>query len=80
MLLQNVAATWYVQQSEEVKKKWQTLLSQLVDVTQTALQQLQTMKQQPLKPVAQFAVKLNQLFLRADLAMSEKIKLFFTLS
>ena len=72
-----------VQQTEEVKQNWQTLRSQLIqnfahqDVTQTALQQLQTMKQQPLEPVAQFAVKLNQLLLRADPTMSEKMKLFF---
>ena len=83
MLLQNVAATWYVQQSKEVKQNWQTLRSQLIlnfvlqDLTQTALQQLQIMKQQPLEPVAQFAVKLNQLLLRADPTISEKMKLFF---
>ena len=82
-LLQNVAATWNVQQSEEVKQNRRTPRSQLIqnfahqDITQTALQKLQTMKQQPFEPVAQFAVKLNQLLLRADPAMSGKMKLLF---
>jgi hypothetical protein len=35
------------------------------------------LKQQPLEPVAQFAVKLNQLLSRADPVMLEKMKLFF---
>ena len=83
-LLQSSATTWYiVQQSKEVKQNWQTLRSQLIlnfvlqDLTQTALQQLQIMKQQPLEPLAEFAVKLNQLLLRADPTMSEKMKLFY---
>jgi hypothetical protein len=46
------------------------------NITQTALRQLTSLKQQPSELVAQFVVKLNQL-LRADPAMSEEMKLFF---
>ena len=47
------------------------------NVTQTALQQLQVIKQQQNEPVAQFAVRFNQLLLRAGPTMSEDMKLFF---
>ena len=82
-LLENVAATWFIQQPEHIKQDWHTIKVQLIqnfaqqNITQTALQQLQSLKQQQHEPVAQFAVKLNQLFLRADPTMSEEMKLFF---
>ncbi|MCO5574434.1 hypothetical protein L7F22_028219 [Adiantum nelumboides] len=47
------------------------------NVTQTALQQLNALKQHQHEPVAQFAIKMNHLLLRADPAMSEEMKLFF---
>ena len=49
------------------------------DVTQTTLQQLDTLRQQPHEPVAQFAVKLKQLLLRVDPHMKETMKLYFLL-
>ena len=82
-LLDNVAATWYIQQPDATKANWQLLKAALIqsfahqNIMQTALQQLTSLKQQPSEPVAQFAVKLNQLLLRADPAMSEEMKLFF---
>ncbi|MCO5561146.1 hypothetical protein L7F22_014767 [Adiantum nelumboides] len=47
------------------------------NITQTALQQLNALCQQQHEPVNQFAVKMNQLLLRANAAMSEEMKLFF---
>ena len=82
-LFENVAATWFIQQQEDTKRNWSALKSILIqnfahqNMTQTALQQLQVLKQQLSEPVAQFAVKLNQLLLRADPTMSEEMKLFF---
>ena len=84
-VLEHVAATWFIQQPEEIKRDWPYLREQLVqqfannDVTQTALQQLDTLRQQPLEPVAQFAVKLKQLLLRVDPHMKETMKLYFLL-
>ena len=82
-LLENVAATWFIQQQEEVKQNWSEVKRKLIqnfanqDVTQTALQQLQSLRQQQHEPVPQFAIKLNQLLMRADPTMSEEMKLFF---
>ena len=80
-----MAATWFIQQHEEIKRDWPYLHEQLVqqfannDVTQTTLQQLDTLRQQPHEPVAQFAVKLKQLLLRVDPHMKETMKLYFLL-
>ncbi|KAH7292328.1 hypothetical protein KP509_29G062100 [Ceratopteris richardii] len=77
------SATWFIQQPEEIKVDWPSLKTLLIqnfahqNITQTALQQLTSFKQQQLEPVAQFAVKLNQLLLWADPTMSEEMKLFF---
>ncbi|MCO5582964.1 hypothetical protein L7F22_036867 [Adiantum nelumboides] len=82
-LLEGVASTWYIQQSQEVKQDWHILKSMLIqdfahnNITETALQQLKSLKQQHQEPVAQFAVKMTQLLLRADPTMSEEMKLFF---
>ncbi|KAI5056196.1 hypothetical protein GOP47_0029717 [Adiantum capillus-veneris] len=82
-LFEGVAATWFVQQPEAVKHDWHVLKALLVhnfahqNITQTALQQPNTLRQQQHKPVAQFAVKLNQLLLCANATMSEEMKLFF---
>ena len=81
--MDNVAATWFLQLPEEAKNNWSTIKTQLIqsfahqNITQTALQQLTTLKQQQLEPVAQFVVKLNQLLLRANPTMSKEMKLFF---
>ena len=81
--MDNVAAIWFLQLPEEAKNNWSTIKAQLIqsfahqNITQTALQQMSTLKQHQLEPVAQFAVKLNQLILRADPTMSEEMKLFF---
>ena len=48
-VLEHVAATWFIQQPEEIKRDWPYLREQLVqqfannDVTQTTLQQLDTL-------------------------------------
>ena len=82
-LLDNVAATWFMQQSKESKGDWQTLKAMLIknfshqNITRTTLQQLQTLRQQQSEPITQFAIKLNQLLLRADTKMLEEMKLFF---
>ncbi|MCO5577459.1 hypothetical protein L7F22_031291 [Adiantum nelumboides] len=82
-LLEGVAATWFIQQQEDIKGDWQVLKALLIQnfayqtITQTALQQLNALKQQQLEPVAQFVVKMNQLLLRADPTMFEDMKLFF---
>lgn len=82
-VFEGVAATWFIQQPEEVKFNWGMLKALLIqnfahqNITQTALHQLTSLKQQQFEPVAQFTVKLNQLLLRADPAMSEEMKLFF---
>ena len=82
-VLDNVAATWYIQQPDATKSNWQLLKAAVIqnfahqNITQTALQQLTSLKQQPSEPVAQFAVKLNQLLLCADPAMSEEMNFFF---
>ena len=82
-LFDNIAATWYLQQEESTKTNWCEIKTRLIenfahrDITQTALQQLQTLKQQQNEPVAQFAVKMNQLLIRADPKMSEEMRLFF---
>ena len=84
-VLENVAATWFIQQPEEVKQDWSYLREQLVqhftnnDITQTALQQLGNMHQQTHEPIAQFAVRLKQLLLRVDPNMKETMKLYFML-
>ena len=84
-VLENVAATWFIQQPEEVKQDWSYLHEQLVqhfannDITQTNLQQLGNMRQQTHEPVAQFVVKLKQLLLRVDPNMKETMKLYFIL-
>ena len=49
------------------------------NVTQSVLQQLNSLWQQPNEPVAQFAVKLKQLLLRVDPNMKETMKLYFLL-
>ncbi|KAH7365316.1 hypothetical protein KP509_18G020500 [Ceratopteris richardii] len=61
ILFKHLAATWITQQPEQIK----------------ALPQLTMLKQQQLEPVAQFAIKLNQLLLRADPMILEEMKLFF---
>ena len=82
-LLENVAATWYVQQASEVTENWVILRDLLVqnfahqNSAQTALQQLETLQQQAHEPVGQFGVRLNQLLVRADPTMPEHVKLFF---
>ncbi|MCO5597952.1 hypothetical protein L7F22_052039 [Adiantum nelumboides] len=82
-LLEGVAATWFVQEGDQVKGEWHILKSMLIqnfahqNITQSALQQLNALKQQQHEPVAQFAVKMNQLLIRADPAMSKEMKLFF---
>ena len=82
-LLENVAATWYVQQSSDVTENWVRLRGLLVqnfahqNSAQTALQQLETLQQQAHEPVGQFGVRLNQLLIRADPTMPEHVKLFF---
>ena len=82
-LLENVAATWYVQQANEVTENWVILRDLLVqnfahqNSAQTALQQLETLQQQAHEPVGQFGVRLNQLLVRADPTMPEHVKLFF---
>ena len=84
-VLEHVAATWFIQQPEEIKNDWHYLREQLIqhfannDVTQSALQQLNSLRQQPNEPVAQFAVKLKQLLLRVDPNMKETMKLYFLL-
>ena len=84
-VLEHVAATWFIQQPEEIKNDWPYLREQLIqhfannDVTQSALQQLNSLRQQPNEPVAQFAVKLKQLLLRVDPNMKETMKLYFLL-
>ena len=81
-LFENIAATWFVQQSEATKESWQLIKTQLIenfahqDVAQTALQQLQHLRQQHQEPVSQFGVKLNQLLRLIDPKMSDKMKLF----
>lgn len=83
MLLEGVAATWFIQQQEYIKRDWHVLKALLIqnfthqNITQTALQQLNALKQQQFEPVAQFAVKMTQLLLRADPTKSEDMKLFF---
>ncbi|MCO5578501.1 hypothetical protein L7F22_032344 [Adiantum nelumboides] len=82
-LLEGIAATWFIQQQDDIKGDWSIIKSLLIqnfahqNVTQAALQQLNALKQQQSEPVAQFAVKMNQLLLRADPTMSEEMKLFF---
>ncbi|MCO5578637.1 hypothetical protein L7F22_032481 [Adiantum nelumboides] len=82
-LLKGVAATWFVQQPVDVKGDWNLLETLLIqnfahqNIMQTTLQQLKTLCQQQHQPVAEFAVKLNQLLLRVDATMSEEMKLFF---
>ena len=49
------------------------------DVTQTSPHQLNNMRQQPHKPVAQFAVKMKQLLILVDPNMRETMKLYFFL-
>ena len=84
-VLEHVAATWFIQQPEEIKQNWTYLREQLIqhfannDVTQTALQQLNNLRQQAHEPVAQFAVKMKQLLLRVDPNMKETMKLYFLL-
>ena len=83
ILFDNVAATWFIQQSEDVKQNWIAIREKLIqnfahqNITQSALQQLQNLRQQQAEPVAQFAVKFNQLLFRADAKMSKEMKLFF---
>lgn len=82
-LLEGIAATWFVQQTDQVKYSWPLIKQLLVqnfaqqNITQSALQQLHQLKQGLQEPVAQFAVKFNQLILRADPTMSEDMKLYF---
>ena len=65
MVLEDVAATWFIQQPEEIKQNWTYLREQLIqhfannDVTQTTLQQLNNLRQQAHEPVTQFAVKMK---------------------
>ena len=81
-LFENIAATWFIQQDDTTKNNWHLIKEKLVenfanqDIAQTALHQLQHLRQQTSKPIAQFGVKLNQLLLRVDPAMSDKMKLF----
>ena len=83
--MENVVATWFIQQPKEVKQDWSYLREQLVqhfannDITQTALQQLGNMHQQTHEPIAQFAVRLKQLLLRVNPNMKETMKLYFLL-
>ena len=66
-LLEGIATTWFIQQREEAKNNWPILKSFMIgnfahhDSTETALQQLETIKQQQHEPVTQFAVWLQQL-------------------
>ena len=66
-LFDNMAATWYIQQQDDVKGDWPSLKTLFIqnfvhqDVIQMALQQLLTLKQQPTEPLAQYVVKINQL-------------------
>ena len=82
-LLEGIAATWFIQQPEESKNNWSMLKSLMIgnfahhDSTQTALQQLETIKQQQHEPVTQFAIRLQQLLTRANPTMPESMKLFF---
>ena len=61
-LLEGIAATWFIQQTEESKNDWSILKSLMIgnfahhDSTQTTLQQLETIKQQQHEPVTQFAI------------------------
>ncbi|MCO5566621.1 hypothetical protein L7F22_020298 [Adiantum nelumboides] len=71
------------QQAEDMKGDWGMLKSLLIqnfahqNISQSTLQQLHALKQHQLEPVAQFAVKMNQLLLCADPSMSEEMKLFY---
>ena len=84
-VLEHLAATWFIQQSKEIKNDWHYLREKLIqhfannDVTQSVLQQLNSLRQQPNEPVAQFAVKLKQLLLRVDPNVKETMKLYFLL-
>ena len=57
-LLENAAATWFIQQQEEVKQNWSEVKRKLIqnfanqDATQTALQQLHSL--QPRRHMNQF--------------------------
>ena len=56
-LYENIAATWFMQQDVVTKQNWAMIRGKLVenfahqDVAQTALQQLQNLRQQHLEPV-----------------------------
>ena len=82
-LLENVAATWYVQQSSDVIENWVILQDLLVqnfahqNSAQTVLQHLETLQQQAHEPVREFGVRLNQFLIRANPTMPEHVKLFF---
>ena len=82
-LLENIAATWLVQQPEETRNDWDLLRAAMIrnfahqDSRQTALQQLESITQQPREPITQFAVRFVQILRRADANMSEDMKLFF---
>ena len=73
-LFENVVATWLIKQEDYVKEVWLSSKHELIqnfahnNVIETAPQQFE--------PVAQFAVKIKQVFLRADPKMSKKMKLF----
>ena len=83
-LLEDIAKTWFIQQIEEAKNNWTILKSLMLgnfahhDSTQTALQQLETIKQQQHHPVTQFSIRLQQLLTRANPKINEAILLMAT--
>ena len=82
-LLENVAATWYVQQASEVTENWVILRDLLIQnfthqiLAQVALQKLEMLPQQARELVSRFGVRLNQLLIHPNPTMFEHVKLFF---
>ena len=80
-LLEGIATTWFIQQTEEAKNNWLILKSLMIrnfarhDSTQTALQQLETIKQEQYEPVTQFSIQLQQLITWANPTMPVSMKL-----
>ena len=61
--LKNIGATWFLQQPEETCNDWDLLRATMIqnfarhDSRQTALQQLESIAQQPREPITQFVVR-----------------------
>lgn len=68
-VVEGLAATWYVQQDDFIKFKWNLFKKHLIqdfaqeDIAKSALAQLKTCRHQLHELVAQFGVKLKQILL-----------------